>query len=195
MEDIPNDFALKCAELIPKDGTVLEIGSANGRDARFFAKDKNCKVIAIDFSLNGLNQLKEASVKDNTSDKVYPVVADAKELSVRRKESIDAVYARSALHLSDEELDYFFTHILGLLKKNGYIMIEGKTEDDSKIKRSEKITGNLYKDNDGHIRRAWNESLIRDIIKKYNLRLIEINQSTEFWKNVEDQFINFIAQK
>ena len=40
IENKPNLFALRCAQLIPEGGKVLEIGSANGRDARYFAKEK-----------------------------------------------------------------------------------------------------------------------------------------------------------
>jgi len=40
LENKPNKFAKKCIEYIPENATVLEIGAANGRDARFFAKKR-----------------------------------------------------------------------------------------------------------------------------------------------------------
>jgi len=105
---------------LPENGLVVEIGAANGRDARFFSREKNCGVIATDFSFNALKQLTEASYRDGTNGKVFPVVADARALPLDQPESVDAVYSRSALHLSDEEMDTFFKHCLRLLKQEGY---------------------------------------------------------------------------
>lgn len=195
IEGIPNLFAKRCVELLPDHALVLEVGAANGRDARFFAREKNCKVIATDFSLKALQQLKDASARDNTADRVFPVAADARALPIWKPESIDAVYSRSTLHLTDEELDHFFDQCIQILKNGGYLMIEGKTEDDSKISASQEISPHLYKNGKGHVRRLWNDILIRELVQKYNLKLSEMNKTTEAWNKIETKFINFIAQK
>ena len=194
-EGVPTDFTRKCVGMFSPDSVVLEIGAANGRDSRFFTKEKNCTVIATDFSLNALRQLQDASRRNGTAHRVFPVIADSKALPLGTQESVDVVYARSSLHLSDEELDRFFQHILTLLKDDGYIMIEGKTEKDEKITKSAEISPHVYKNGEGHIRRAWSETIIREIVQRYKLRLLEMNQTTEVRNNIETQFINFIAQK
>jgi len=195
IENKPNAFAMRCAQLIPENSKVLEIGSANGRDARYFAKEKGGTVIAIDFSFNAVDQLRKASSRDHAKNMVFPLVAEAQNLPLNHPESIDAFYARSALHLSDNDLDRFFKHLLLLLKSGGFIMIEGKTESDPKIARSEEITPNLFRNGDAHIRRLWTKQLIEKIVEKHGLKLIEIGVNTEIWNDQETKFINFIAQK
>ncbi len=195
IENIPNLFAKRCAELLPEDALIVEIGAANGRDARFFAREKNSKVVAADFSLNALKQLREASERDGTTEKVFPVVADARELPLGNSQSVDAIYSRSALHITDAELDHFFEECMRLLKDGGYIMIEGKTEEDTKMAKSKEIKPHLYENGGGHLRRLWNEEIIYDLIERHGLSLIEINRTSEVWHEIETKFINFIAQK
>lgn len=123
LKDTPNEFGRKCIQLIPENGMVLEIGAANGRDARYFAKERGCKLVATDFSEVAAGHLQAAAVRDNTSSHVYPVVADANNLPIAQKEIFDAVYARSSLHLDNDELDKFLDHVDVVLKPGGYLMI------------------------------------------------------------------------
>jgi len=37
IENTPNLFAKRCADLLPENARVVEIGAANGRDSRYFA--------------------------------------------------------------------------------------------------------------------------------------------------------------
>lgn len=195
LERTPNEFATECAQLIPESGLVLEIGAANGRDARYFTKEKGCKVVAIDFSKVAAGYLQNAAINDGTSSHVYPVIADARNLPIAQTETFDAVYARSSLHLGNEELGKFLDHVAVTLKPGGYLMIEGKPKEDLKISRSKEIEENMYMDHEGHLRRAWSEKGIKDIVEKLGFELISINYSTENWHGVETHFINFIAKK
>lgn len=74
-------------------------------------------------------------------------------------------------------------------------MIEGKTGEDPKIVASRKISSYLYESDDGHLRRLWDEATIRKLVERHGLRLVEINKTTEVWRNIEAKFISFIAQK
>lgn len=83
-----------------------------------------------------------------------------------------------------------------MLKTDGYIMIEGKNFLDPKIQRSRSVADNLVSDSDGHIRRVWNKDYIMEhIIKKFNLRLIELNLSLGQRVDRDSRYVNFIAQK
>lgn len=195
LEDTPNEFGKECIQLIPENGMVLEIGAANGRDARYFAKEKGCKVVATDFSEVASGHLQNAATKDGTTSHVYPVVADARNLPIIQKENFDAVYARSSLHLDNEELDRFLDEVTVILKPGGYLMIEGKPKEDLKIMRSEEVKENMHMDHDGHLRRAWSEEGIKEIVDRLGFKLVSINRSTETWHGVETHFINFIAKK
>ena len=195
LEGTPNKFGRACIRFIPENGTVLEIGAANGRDARYFAKEKGCKVVATDFSEVAAGHLRSAAAKDGTSSHVYPVVADTRGLPIAPEENFDAVYARSSLHLDNEELDRFLDEVAVILKPGGYLMIEGKPKEDPKISRSEEVKTNMHMDHDGHLRRAWSEEGIKEIVDKLGFELVSINRSTETWRGIETHFINFIAKK
>lgn len=195
LEDAPNTSAISITGYIPEGGTVLEIGTGNGRDARYFIKEKNCKVIAVDFSENAINQMVEASKKDGTFDKLDTILSDTRDLKGLPQDSLDMFYARSSLHLSDADLYLLFEKIIPALKIGGYIFIEGKTTKDLKIARSTLIDDNLLEDKDGHLRRSWNSDFIEDFCNKIGIKLIEISTKTEFWRDKEASFINFLAKK
>jgi len=198
LENVPNGFAKKCIGYLPENATVLEVGAANGRDARSFAKEKKCLVYATDFALSALQQLQKARETDKTTGLVHPFSADTKDLplnAAKLREFFDAVYARSALHLSDEQLDKFLSEVKMMLKPRGFLMVEGKPRDDFKIQRSREVSPNLVCDHDGHLRRLWSEENIKRIIDDMGLKLLCINCAEEEWRGKKTKFINFIAQK
>lgn len=80
IEKEPNEFAKNCLKYIKPGGKVLEIGIANGRDARYFARENENKIVGVDISTEAIRQLIDATVKDGTIDKILPVVADAQEV-------------------------------------------------------------------------------------------------------------------
>lgn len=195
LEDIPNISAVSIVGCIPEEGTVLEIGAGNGRDARYFIKAKNCQVLAVDFSENAINQMIEASKKDGTIERLSTILSDTRDLEAPKVDSLDMFYARSSLHLSDTDLYLLFKKIVPALKVGGHVFIEGKTTKDLKISRSTLVDDNLLEDKDGHLRRSWNSDFIKDFCHKTGLKLIEISDKTEFWRDTETSFINFLAKK
>lgn len=195
LENTPNASALNVIGYLPEGATVLEVGAGNGRDSRYFIKSKNCKVIATDFSENAIQQMIEASKRDGTFDRLDAILIDTRDLKAPPKNSLDMFYARSSLHLSDSELYVFFEKILPALKIGAYIFIEGKTTEDLKISRSTLIDSNLLEDKDGHLRRSWNSDFIQDFCNRIGVQLIEISHTTEYWRENEVSFINFLARK
>lgn len=195
LEDTPNAFAVRCASLIPERCSVVEIGPGNGRDARYFVRSKGCTVLAIDIAENALHQLREAARRDNTVRRIKPLVSRVQDLTPRTVGTVDAYYARSSLHLSDAEFTTFLSLVEATLKPSGHLMIEGKSVDDFKIRRSTQIGDNLFADLDGHLRRAWSEDSIRAFVDRIGYSLIEINRSEETWGGQPTQFISCIAQK
>ncbi|MEK7078949.1 MAG: class I SAM-dependent methyltransferase [Patescibacteria group bacterium] len=106
IENEPNEFAKNCLKYIKPSGKVLEIGVANGRDARYFARVNQNKVVGVDISTEAIRQLINVAVTDGTIDRILPVIADAREVPglLGDQEYYDAFYSRSALHLDDEEI-------------------------------------------------------------------------------------------
>lgn len=195
IENKPNDFAINCLQFLPKNGQMIEFGAANGRDARYFAKKKGLCVYAIDFSEEAIKQLQEASKRDGTERKVLPIITTVTDQPFEEVEYFDAVYSRSALHITDEELESFMVYIKKILKPKGFLMIEGKTREDFKITRSEEVSPNLFKDVDGHLRRSWDMATVEEMCKKFGFELVSSGYSTEEIRGQETHFFNFIIQK
>lgn len=194
--DTPNGFAKKCLGYIPEGAKVLELGAASGRDARFFVREKNCEVYALDFSFIALKHLQEDAEADGSIDFIRPINADIKHIPLSGSDKLDIIYARSSLHISDSDLEKLLEQTLGMLTNDGYLMIEGKNFLDPKIQQSKLIADNLVLDSDNHLRRIWNKDYIMEhIIKKFNLRLIELNVSSGQQVDKDSRYVNFIAQK
>ena len=194
--NVPNEFGRKCLGYIPEGAKILDLGAASGRDTRFFVREKNCEVYALDFSPVALEQLREDALADGSVDFIHPLNADIREIPLSEKNTLDAIYARSSLHVSDPDLEKLLEHVLGMLKVGGYLMVEGKNLLDPKIQQSMLIADNLVSDKDGHIRRIWTKEYIMEhIIKKFNLRLIELNLSSGKRVDKDSHYVNFIAQK
>ena len=120
---------------------------------------------------------------------------DAKDIGIDFPLGLDAIYARSSLHLDDEDLNNLFIKLLPNLKIGGYLMIEGKTSDDFKIKRSNAIAPNLVVDFDGHIRRVWDKEYVEMVCQKFGLKLVDSGITTENIKGQETLFVHFIILK
>jgi cyclopropane fatty-acyl-phospholipid synthase-like methyltransferase len=197
IENEPNEFAKNCLQYIKPGGKVLEIGIANGRDARYFARENQNKIVGVDISTEAIRQLIEAAVKDGTIDNILPVVADASKAPalLDDQEYYDAFYSRSALHLDDEEIAPFLEYVVSHLNEGGVIMIEGKPKDDHKIERSVEVDKNCYEDVDGHIRRVWTEEDIKALCDSFGLDIVDMGRTTETIKDKETKFIHFVAKK
>ncbi len=76
----PNEFAKECLGYIPEGAKVLDLGAASGRDSRFFVREKNCEIYALDFSFTALKHLEEDAMADGSIDFVRPITADIKNI-------------------------------------------------------------------------------------------------------------------
>jgi len=192
----PNHFAKKCLKYIPKNAVIIAEGESEGRDARYFAREKNATVYATDIGISGLRALQDFSKKDNTSSLVIPVIADVRANPFVVSTGVDAYYARSSLHVSNWDLQRIFANLIPQLKRGGHIMVEGKPENNYKIERSEHLGGNLYRDTDGHLRRMWTEENIQKVIEHFpELELVDMQRTQEKWEGKKSNFIHFIARK
>lgn len=192
----PNHFARKCIKYLPKNAVIIAEGESEGRDARYFAREINATVFATDIGVSGLRALKDFSKKDNTSSLVLPVIADVRANPFVVSSGVDAFYARSSLHVSDWDLQRIFANLIPQLKRGGYIMVEGKPENNFKIERSEHLGGNLYRDTDGHLRRMWTEENIQKVLEDFpELELVDMQRTQEKWEGKKSNFIHFIARK
>lgn len=194
----PNPTAVIFHELLPQSAKVLEIGCANGRDARYWASQGH-DVTAIDFSHTALTQMHETAREQGVAHKIQPIMWDIQEgyLPLSGEEHFDGFYARSALHVDDETMTTLAAHINKLLKPDGIILIEGKGPNDTKIKRSRRLQGSIAVDEEenNHLRRVWTcESLI-ELCAQNNWRIHQVQEIEEVWEGTSASFVRLIAKK
>jgi cyclopropane fatty-acyl-phospholipid synthase-like methyltransferase len=148
IEGEPNEFAKKCLPIIKPGGKILEIGIASGRDARFFIRENKNTVVGVDISTEAIRQLIKAAVKNGTVDNILPVIGSAQDVPklLDDQERYDAFYARSALHLNDDEIIPFLGYVVSHLNEDGVVLVQGKPKEDFKIARSVEAGKNCYED-------------------------------------------------
>jgi len=195
----PNDTAVQLAECLPASSVILEIGCANGRDARYWAS-LNHRVFAADFSRVALEQLKVVGEGQGLMHLIHPVLHDistGKLPCCIGPDLLDAFYARSALHIDDSALSRLAEEINTAVKPEGYIAIEGKGPSDRKISRSVKLEGHLAVDpkENGHLRRIWTCEIMRELCGAFNWAIIELRQYAELNNGQQACFVRLLAQR
>lgn len=195
----PNGSAVIFANALKPNSTILEVGSANGRDARYWATEGH-KVYALDFSQVALDQLRQLALAQNVQSSIIPILWDIAEGKLPLhiiKDKIDGFYARSALHVGDKEMINIAKQLNKVLKVGGKILIEGKGQNDKKIRRSKKIGRNLAVDNveNGHLRRIWTQQFIEHLCKKVGWDILDISGNDEEWNGTNANFVRLSAQK
>lgn len=198
MRHTPNAAAVTLAEYLSPCSRIIEIGSANGRDARYWASLGH-QVTAVDFSLTALRQLKEIALDQGVMGNIRPLVWDISvgHLPVTVACQVDAFYARSALHVDDDSMMQIAGHIESVLTPNGIILIEGKGPGDKKIVRSEKYPNGLAIDHveGGHVRRVWTSEFARMMCNRFNWQVVDLTDLHEEWQGVPANFMRLIARK
>lgn len=195
----PNNSAIELIKYLPSKATILEVGSANGRDARFWA-GKGHKVYAIDFSTVALHQLQQLAQIQQISDHITTVLWDIScgHLPCENLPGqVSAFYARSALHIGDEQMTILAKEINNLLIPGGIILLEGKAEKDKKIQRSKRLSSSLALDEceNGHLRRIWDEKFVVSLCAKMNWSIVDINENQENWQGKQTHFLRFLIRK
>jgi len=197
--NIPNDSAIEFIHQLKDKSVILEVGSANGRDARFWAMEGH-RVYALDFSQVALDQLNKLAIIQNVQSLIIPLlwnIADGQLPLSQLKDKIDGFYARSALHVGDNEMIQIAEQLNTVLKPGGRILIEGKGPNDKKIKRSQMVDRNLAIDveEDGHLRRVWTEEFIGQLCGIVGWDIVSISKNTENWSGTNASFVRLSAQK
>lgn len=181
LKDVPNDAAVLLASALGSGSRILEAGSANGRDARFWA-GLGHKVDCIDFSEEALRQLSELAQEEGVNHLLtlhcHDIACGSLPQSLNGSR-YDAFYARSALHLGDNQLFQFADEVTGRLHRGGFVVIEGKSPADHKIARSTPLVDGLVCDCDGHIRRVWTQEGIQQLAGRNGWDIVVLDELRE----------------
>jgi len=196
--DVPNEAAVMFNNLLAPESIIAEVGSANGRDARFWARHGH-RVHCLDFSRVALSQLVEHADRQGVSDRINPLHFDANagRLPKEVDESIDGFYARSALHVDDDTLMAFLGEVDERLEPGGVVLIEGKSTQDTKIARSLDLGNGLAVDpeENGHLRRVWTPESLDRICDAFGWVALQQETVDEQWVGTDASFLRLVATK
>ncbi len=196
--DVPNEAAVMFSGLLAPKSTIAEVGSANGRDARYWAKQGH-DVLCMDFSRVALSQLVEHAERQGVTERIKPIHFDANagRLPEAVGDSIDGFYARSALHVDDDMLMTLMGDVDERLQPGGVVLIEGKSAHDTKIARSLDIGNGLAVDpeENGHLRRVWTPESHDRLCKAFGWSAFQQQTSGEQWAGTDATFIRLVAIK
>lgn len=195
LRDVPNEAAIHLDARLARESVIFEIGSANGRDARFWAQ-KGHSVIATDFSKVALTQLESIAREQGVDKSIEAIEFDLNDgrLPIKAPRFIDAFYARSALHISDDAMFALTHEINRVAKKGAIIVVEGKTLTDPKIKRSAELGNGLVVDYDGHLRRSFTEEFMEDFARHGGWSIDDMRTFEEKTAGKGAEFIRMTAK-
>jgi len=176
-----------------KNSSLLDIGCGNGRDTFFFSKLVK-SVYGIDLS--------KTAIENNNNIKKKLKVHNTKFLNknfIKNKiftsKKFNYIYARFFLHtINKEGEEKFFLKVKKLIKKNGLIFLEFRTIKDKTFQKGKKISEDeaIY----GHYRRFINCIILKEKLKKFNLKILYFKESDKFsvYKNQKPHLARMILK-
>lgn len=196
--DTPNESAVTFNSLLVAEATIAEVGSANGRDARYWALNGHT-VHCLDFSQVALDQLVEHASRQGLDKRIFPLYFDANAgaLPDELGYNINGFYARSALHIDDDKLMSLLNDVHNRLAVGSIVLIEGKGTQDPKIARSLHLGNGLAVDpeENGHLRRAWTPEALEKICDFFGWYAIRRDIIGEEWAGTDASFLRLVARK
>lgn len=193
----PYDIIEETLSKITPNSTIFELGTATGRDALIFAKAKKPKIFGIDISVHAINEMHKNFKSFGLDHLLSTKVMDAGNIiEADLPKKIDIFFARFALNLSDMKTFFLINEVIKKMPIGGYIIIEGKTEQDYKILEGKKLGPNVYRDKHGFNIRTWDESYIDEyLVKKLKLKLVKYKTASFLWEQNKANVAYFVLQK
>ena len=168
----PSDFAkfvMTFFDETKKKLSILDAGCGNGRDSYFLSSKFD--ILGVDLAYKPDNKLNCMFIKDNF------VTYD--------KTKFDIIYSRFTFHsITNDDHELF----LDSIKSNTYLCLETRSDID---KDSNRYHG------DNHYRNFTNIDYLKNLLNKYNFKILYIKESNNFaiYKNENPICIRVICQK
>ena len=184
-----SSFAKFCNEYFKtKDSkNILEIGSGNYRDAKFFAS-KGHTVYAIDQSRYGF--------EDKDLKNIIQVSDNFVTMDYSKYKNIDIVYSRFTLHaIKENECKIVIDKISKMLKKETLFMIEVRSIKDPLCGQGTKVANNTWVTD--HSRRFVDSTKFKQYIKSKNFKInyfVEEN-NLSIYKDDNPVLIRLVLEK
>lgn len=170
------------------EGTLIELGCGNGRDAAYFAS-KDIQVLGTDQCHSSIGRLNELNLPNAIFE-----VADFTNLSTEKQ--FDNIYSRFTLHSVEEDAQERVIAWASKAIRNGYFAIEVRSVKDSFCGQGELVGKNTwFKDN--HSRRFVECSELHKSLVKHGFEIIYEIESNGLavYKNEDPVVIRVIARK
>jgi SAM-dependent methyltransferase len=188
--DEPSELAEKALGQLGLDSYILEIGSGNGRDARFYAAHGH-RVIATDISEVAI----EKCVANNSFDTIDFKVFDAREPLPYKDNTFDMVTSILALHYyTDEITRNIFSRIHRVLVPGGLLVFSCKSRDEKRMTGAEEVEPSLFVDKGGHVLHAFSKEYVRDILRD-SFEIVSLEEKDAFYTNRVSAEVQCIARK
>jgi len=167
---------------------ILEIGSGNGRDAKYLAKCGH-NVIAIDQSHSGVEVAKKL---ENT---LHLVEDDFVKMDYSKFSPIDVVYSRFTIHaIKEKEENIVIQKTASLLQKGGIFAIEVRSTKDPLCGVGKCVGKNEYITT--HYRRFIDsDEFIKKVLKDFKIKYFTEEDNLSVYKDDNPVLIRLILEK
>ena len=148
----PSRFARWVSTTYPSQRPIVDLGTGNGRDARFFARKHGRSVIALDYCIGVMKRAERQTSSAVDIDYQVLNLYDTRQVlalgtRLSRLEEPADLYGRFLLHaLEDEGRENVLRLASMSLRKGGYLFLEFRTERDRDLPHHFRQTGRRYLD-------------------------------------------------
>lgn len=171
----PSKPAQKAAALSKKEGRakILELGSGQGRDTFFFAKN-NFQVTALDYTKEGIEAIIEKASTMGLSKSVKAISHDVRAPLPFAGESFDACYSHMlyCMALTTSELEFLSGEVKRVLKPGGLNIYTVRHTRDSHYGKGIHRGEDMY-EVDGFIVDFFSREKVEYLAKGYNIIRID----------------------
>lgn len=185
----PTLFSQFAIKYFPEAGKLLDIGTGQGQDARFFSK-LGYEVTATDISEEAISLAKE---KDTSGTKY--IYHDLNQNLPFENETFDIVYSHLTIQFFDNKTtSNIFSEIKRVLKNGGVLAIIVNTKDDPQVLVSKLLGEDLYEAPDGLVKRFYDEKSLSSFVSD-KFEQILLDSKGETYKDETKTLIRYIGKK
>ena len=177
----PTYPARKAAEHFKNRGVrrILELGSGQGRDTLFFV-EQGFHVYALDYSLAGLDSLREEVRDLGFTESVTTVYHDVRERFPFDDHFFDACYSHMlyCMALATSELESLSAEIHRVLRPGGLNVYTARTTSDPQYRTGIDRGDDMWEIAGGFIVHFFSREKVLDLVKGYEIESVEEFEET-----------------
>lgn len=174
--DRPSIFAQESIQYFPESGKILDLGSGQGQDSRYFA-EQGYEVVSADLEDFAL-ELNRSKRPHAIGDKITIAKLDMREKFPFSQGSFDVVYAHLSLHyFNDQDTKNIFAEIFRVLKPGGTFAFCVNSTTDPQYGTGVAIEPNYFKI-DNFAKRFFDVQTAGQYAQAFTTKLLDNNGET-----------------